>query len=190
MSRRPLAAGGTWTSHSSAANGTGESGLSERRGAPARIRNRQVRLERSRTPHVSPADCPMSRRRLAERGRSRLAGGDRVRRRGPSGPGQRQVDRLAVGGAPRAGAEPLPGPPLGRVSLAGLQGARHGPAPVAGRLPPALRLPPGPVGDACQSPAACRGLLPGRQLDLRRGNCWPTPACQARLCLPAVARPA
>ena len=57
MSRRPLAAGGTWTSHSSAASGTGESGLSERRGAPAQIRDRQVRLERGRTPHVSPASC-------------------------------------------------------------------------------------------------------------------------------------
>ena len=188
MSRCPPAAGGTWTSHSSAANGTGESGLSERRGVPARIEDRQVHLERGRPPRVSPASCPINLHHLADRVRSRLAGGDRVRRLGPGGRGPRQVDRPAVGGAPRAGSEPLPDPPLGRASLAGLQRARHGPEPVAGRPPPALRLPPGPVGDLCQRPAACRDLLPGRQLDLRRGSRWPTPARQARLRPPAVAR--
>ena len=77
MSRRPLAGGGTSTLHSSAANSTVESGLSERRDVPARIGNRQVRLERGRSPRVSPAGCPNSRHhpnvRNAEPGHARNA---------------------------------------------------------------------------------------------------------------------
>ena len=40
---------------------------------------------------------------------------------------------------------------------------------------------PALLGYVCRRSAACRELLPGRQLDLRRGNCWPWALCTRRL---------